>query len=159
MGSIFQSRWGMWAHISLSETRIWALYSNASVRYGPIFLCQRLGYEPYIPKPVWDMGPYFYVRVWDMGPYFYVRDKIWAPYSKASGGWWAHIPWSQVKGCRVKNYSFHHSHNTQIRFMNSQKRNCAASFLISTFILSSLGRYVFGSEISYNKAPPPPCLG
>ena len=23
---------------------------------------------------------------------------------------------------------------------------------------SSLGRYVFGSEISYNK-PPPPCLG
>ncbi len=25
--------------------------------------------------------------------------------------------------------------------------------------MSSLGRYVFGSEISYNKAPPPACLG
>ncbi len=24
---------------------------------------------------------------------------------------------------------------------------------------SSLGRYVFGSEISYNKPPPPACLG
>ncbi len=29
---------------------------------------------------------------------------------------------------------------------------------IATAALSSLGRYVFGSEISYNKAPPP-CLG
>ncbi len=25
--------------------------------------------------------------------------------------------------------------------------------------VSSLGRYVFGSEISYNKPPPPACLG
>jgi hypothetical protein len=33
-------------------------------------------------------------------------------------------------------------------------RNVCSYFSIGTSITSSLGRYVFGSEISYNKAPP-----
>jgi hypothetical protein len=32
--------------------------------------------------------------------------------------------------------------------------NCFAVYTVNLDLVSSLGRYVFGSEISYNKAPP-----
>jgi hypothetical protein len=35
----------------------------------------------------------------------------------------------------------------------------SADFHAIAGLRSSLGRYVFGSEISYNKPPPPACLG
>jgi hypothetical protein len=47
---------------------------------------------------------------------------------------WAHTPRTQLEGCGVWIYSLHHSHKTQIRVLNYQKKNCTASFPISTFI-------------------------
>ncbi len=45
---------------------------------------------------------------------------------------------------------------TVVLALNQKSARIIPAVLKKKLVTSSLGRYVFGSEISYNKAPPPP---
>jgi hypothetical protein len=103
--------------------------------------------EPYENFFLWRLG-------WIDGQKIERRRKLYPAIleSSKSSTWWVHtystIPVSLLKN---DNYCF-----LQVQFFRTQVLNKNTSLRRGRDLTdnSSLGRYVFGSEISYTKAPP-----
>ncbi len=85
--------------------------------------------------------------------------NVWSPRADLEAGDSAFLPVDPQLAIQVSRIHFgHKSQNAELGTRSFFRGSLSAPHSIfspgSLTLMSSLGRYVFGSEISYNKAPP-----